>query len=276
MKKTTFVLLAALALSTLPLAALTIESGIDVWRTPADSSTRVDFHSDPIPSGFFCEDSRPFYGTIALGGTPIVTSPEGALVGADTVIRRLDNLVFERGVAQTRIQVAALALESIHPLVTDCGNFAVRVDLYGEQPVTTMRVVDQGRGTGTYSAPLSLNTKMSFVPLDGGGNTLTLLRRVDLDSADNTRWASNVNLGRLAQSHVMVDATGNGRAETLLPGLSGAFVPINETRSVPSKMNLIEDPEWQLYCHAADEGHQHCFWGICFGTPPNLDCLAAS
>jgi hypothetical protein len=266
----------AIMLVALPAAGQYIESGIDVWRTPWDGSTRADFYSDPIPADFFCKGSKPFQGTITFGGVPVLTSPEDALAGADTVIRRLDELVFDRGVAETRIQVAALSLASITPLINRCGSFDVRADLSGEQPITTMWVVDEGDGAGTYSAPLSLNIKLSFTPVGATEktSTLELVQHIDFDPAPNSRWASGIDLGRLSRSHVMVDATGQGRATTLLPGLSGSFVTGIPDQSTATQSKRLE-PVYGYYCHEDNgEGasHQHCFWGLCYGSGPFAIC----
>src|SRR5215210_15053 len=94
-----------------------IQNGIDVWMTPADGSTFVDFAKTPIPAGFFCSGSAPFTGRVAFQGEPVVTGTPGALGATDTIVQRLDDAVFnKRGVAVTRTQVRALSLRSVAPL----------------------------------------------------------------------------------------------------------------------------------------------------------------
>jgi hypothetical protein len=42
-----------------PLAAdSTIQRGIDIFTTVGDGRTSYDFAENPIPAGFFCQDSR--------------------------------------------------------------------------------------------------------------------------------------------------------------------------------------------------------------------------
>ncbi len=259
MKRVAHVCLGILLLA-LPASAQLIPSGIDAWSTPADGSTRADFHRNPIPAGFFCADSRAFAGSIAFQGEPIATSPEGALGKTDTIIRRLDDLRFDRGRAETRIQIAALSLVSIAPLKTACGELDVRATLVGEQPITTMSVVRDGETGGTFSAPLSLVVKLSFTPSEGrnaSDKPLELNRRIDFNPAPGSRWMQ-AELGRLATSHVLVDATGNGYAETLLPGLDGSFLTTvaNQTKDLDQNGTPITT------CHEEPGGHQHCTHGI--------------
>jgi hypothetical protein len=62
--------LAALLLASLPAAAGKVTAGIDVWTTPDDGNTVVDFTSNPIPAGYFCAGSPAFAQRIALKGSP--------------------------------------------------------------------------------------------------------------------------------------------------------------------------------------------------------------
>ena len=108
-----FGLFTVLLLIALPMSAAdqVIQSGIDIWRTPGNGTTFVDFLKEPIPAGFFCFKSKPFSGRIVFRGVPIVTGESGALGKTDTIIQRLDDAVFdENGVANTRIQMRALHL----------------------------------------------------------------------------------------------------------------------------------------------------------------------
>jgi len=257
MRKVSLAILAALVLIALPAAAadIHIQSGIDVWWTPADGSTRADFQELPIPAGFFCAGSAPFYGTIAFEGAPVATSPEGILAGADTVIHRLDNVVLgEKGSATTRIQVAALSLRSISPVVTRCGSFNVSASLVGEQPTTEMEIVRKGIDGGSFSAPLSLNVRLTFTSTDRlQRQSLQLVQNIELDAAPNSQWLSEIpGQTRAASGFVTVDSDGDGRPETLLPGTSPSFfaeAPNANTRRVVGG--------W--VCHASS-GHQHCYY----------------
>jgi hypothetical protein len=138
------VFLTALSLSLSPLAAaddLVIKRGIDVFTTIANGKTFYDFAKNPIPAGFFCENSAAFTHRVILRGLPIETEVPGQLRGADTVVERLDDASFdENDVAVTRVRFRALSLVSTAPIRTSCGAFHVYVSLAGNQRATTMRL----------------------------------------------------------------------------------------------------------------------------------------
>src|SRR6185436_6075704 len=134
-----------------------ITNGIDLWRTPGAGGTFADFAREPLPAGFFCATSAPFTGRIVFRGVPVKTKPASALGPADTIIQRLDDAVFTKGlaaihpfalrgndgsmqqvdasffsgqeVAATRIQVKAISFAGVQPVKTACGSFAVRASL---------------------------------------------------------------------------------------------------------------------------------------------------
>ena len=72
-----------------------IQRGIDVFTTAGDGRTFYDFSHNPIPAGFFCKGSKAFTGRVAFKGLPLTTEAPGQLWGADTVIERLDDAVFD-------------------------------------------------------------------------------------------------------------------------------------------------------------------------------------
>jgi hypothetical protein len=117
------VLVLALVVGVSPLAAdPVIQRGIDVFTTTGSGTTYYSFADNPIPKGFFCKRSAAFAGRVTFKGLPLVTGIPGQLRGADTVIERLDDAVFNAdGTAQTRIRVRALSLVSTAPLKTACG-----------------------------------------------------------------------------------------------------------------------------------------------------------
>jgi hypothetical protein len=268
-------------------AAEPVQKGVDLWMTVAGRA-QTSFAEEPIPAGFFCPGSQPFTGAIAFKGLPLATSPVKGLGKIDTVVRRLDDAVFnDKGEATTRLQLMALSLESVAPVETSCGSFDVKVGLApGEQPVTTMRIFrSEGLG-GTYSAPLALNVKLTFTPLDGDKSARReLTRRVDLGPADNSVWAY-VNTARYAPG-VKIDTKGDGRPDTLLPapsnfrpGVSPAVIRDHQTNAVPSPamMCYIDEtcgvgqcPYQSCHCNpnstnpyepagTCDPTHMHCIW----------------
>lgn len=98
-------LVSSLLLGLSPLSANpVIQRGIDVFTTWGDGRTFYDFSYNPIPASFFCKGSKAFTGRVAFKGLPLATGEPGQLWGADTVIERLDDAVFnDKGVAVTRL-----------------------------------------------------------------------------------------------------------------------------------------------------------------------------
>jgi hypothetical protein len=226
-------------------AAEPIRNGVDVWMTVA-GRTHTSFADDPIPAGFFCEGSRPFTGTITFKGVPLAVTAGKGLGGIDTAVRRLDDAVFnERGEATTRIQLMALSLASTEPVETACGKYDVAVSLApGEQPVTTMRIFRSEVLGGTYSAPLSLNVKVTFIPVSGGdqggGARRAVTRRIDLGPADHSVWAY-VSTPRYGDG-AMIDTDGDGRPDTVLPRASNFQAGVQPAilKGDPAKPRLVQ------------------------------------
>jgi hypothetical protein len=201
-------------------AAEPIHKGVDLWITVAGRA-QTTFADEPIPAGFFCPGSQPFTGTVAFKGVPLAAAPAKSLGKIDTVVRRLDDAVFDdKGQAATRIQLMALSLASIAPIETSCGKYDVAVTLApGEQPITTMRIFRTEAMGGTYSAPLALNVKAVFTPVAGDPSARReLTRRVDLGPAEHSAWAY-VTMPRNS-GRIRIDTDGDGRPDTLLPGPS--------------------------------------------------------
>ncbi len=210
-----------------PSAMDSIPSGVDLWTTPADGRTFSDFSQAPIPAGFFCPGSLPFSGKIIFEGNRIATVPEGAVGEADTIIHRLDNAVFDaQGLARTRVRFFALSLQSSQLLQTECGAFDVRLHLHGDQPVTEMRIQREHALGGRYSARLSVIAKLRFTPLgeaDLGGERV-LTQGVEF-APNRGSWARRQGGNPPKRSRtVMVDADGDGRAESQLPAFTN-FAP---------------------------------------------------
>src|SRR4029078_9967641 len=91
---------------------------------------------------------------------------------------------------KTRIQLMALSLVSTKPIETNCGQYDVAVSLIGKQPVTLMKIFKSAAFGGTYSAPLELNVKAVFTPVDGNkSGRREVTRRLDLGPGTNSVWA---------------------------------------------------------------------------------------
>ncbi len=228
MTKTRTVLLAfvcTLALLAIPaFADPVIQSGVDVFETK--DGTFAYFALNPIPADFFCPGSRPFSGAIPLKGVPLETYPPEAFGKADTIFERLDDAVFdENGVAQTRIQFKALALESVRPLKTMCGSFNLSVTLDGEQPISSdMTIVREREDGGFFATSFDANFRLTFTPVEGW-----MKKKLELVVNETMRgvhsWSSKPGDGSIPhKGHVLLDTDGDGEPETSVPGRSN-FAP---------------------------------------------------
>jgi hypothetical protein len=203
-----------------------VHKGVDLWMTVAGFA-QTSFADQPIPAGFFCENSQAFTGKVKFKGAPLAVEPTGSLGSIDTVVRRLDDAKFNaKGEATTRIQLMALSLVSTQPIETSCGKYNVAVNLAGEQPKTLMRILKTDAFGGTYTAPLALNVKAVFTPVNGDlSGRREVTRRIDLGPGTNSVWAY-VNLPRYKQG-VRVDTNGDGRPDTVLPAASNFLAGVS-------------------------------------------------
>jgi hypothetical protein len=235
-----------------------IYNGIDTWRTPGGGFSSVDFSNTPIPAGFFCQSSEPFTGRIALQGVPIMTGIPGALGKTDTIVQRLDDAVFnKKGVAETRIQVRALNLQSIQPVKTSCGLFTAKVSLDGEQPITQMRIVRENARGGGFTAPLALNVKISFSPVGQPDAEPLEIRKNIRFPALSQRWVSpSAPVVPRQEGVLLVDTDGDRNPDTYLPGASNFFAG----KAMTTNCNEIRPEPPTMECHDGD-GCQHC---VCY------------
>ena len=264
-------LVAALIVSSLAAPAFAadrvIQNGIDAWVTMRAGATFVDFARNPIPAGFFCAGSAAFTGKVEFRGEPIATDIPGAFRNADTIVQRLDDAVFDRrGVATTRLQVRALSLKSVQPIQTSCGKFDLSVRLDGAQPTTRMRIVRENDNGGRFTAPLALNTKVSFTPVGrANGEVLELAVPVRFQATPNVPWSTR-DSAPLVAGFVLVDTDGDRTPDTYLPGTSNFIAGKPSRPLVSGKPGLaVGALGLGYYCHYAAEGHQHC---VCYDICP--------
>lgn len=266
-----------------------IHNGVDLWMTVAGFA-QTSFANEPLPAGFFCEGSQPFTGTVKFKGAPLKVEPAGSLGAIDTIVRRLDDAKFNaKGEADTRIQLMALSLVSTKPIETSCGKYDVAVSLTGRQPVTLMKIFQSDAFGGTYSAPLELNVKAVFTPVDGNKSARReITRRLDLGPGTHSVWAY-VNLPRYKQG-VRVDTNGDGKADTALPAssnflagvspavlkappalpkLAAASATTTDTIACPVGQcpyrschcaALDTNPQWNQSATGCADDHLHCIW----------------
>jgi hypothetical protein len=251
-----------------PLAAMAadtvIHRGIDTFTTIADGNTYYDFASNPIPAGFFCKSSAAFSGRMTFKGLPLETGAPGQLHNADTVIERLDDAAFDaHGTAVTRIQFRALSLVSIAPIKTACGSFHVYVTLAGKQRETTMRIDRTEEKGGSFSAPLAVDARLSFIPVRPGRNKSA--RKLELVGnftfpASPIPWSTTGRPGAKRIGSVLVDTNGDLTPDTLLFGGSN-FAPgwspnAPRTKVIQEKSCTVCEPQ---SCHTDPAtGKQHC------------------
>lgn len=266
-----------------------LRKGVDVWMTVAGFA-RTSFESEPIPAGFFCEGSKPFTGAVEFEGGPLAAEPAGSLGTVDTVVRRLDDAVFDgKGQAKTRIQLMALSLVSTKPVETSCGAYDVAVTLAGEQPTTTMSIVKTEALGGTYSAPLALNVKVAFTPASGHQSARReLTRRIELGPANHSVW-TYVSAPRY-EGNVRIDTNGDGRPDTALPAASNFLAGVSPAvlKDQPARVQAAagsvsptptpvcpkgqcpyrschctpwdDDPTYDQPAGQCESSHLHCVW----------------
>ena len=269
-------LVVSLLLGLSPLAAdPVIRHGIDIFTTTADGSTYYDFAQNAIPAGFFCKGSKAFTSRVALKGLPLATGTPGQLWDTDTVVERLDDAAFDaKGVAVTRIQMRALSMVSITPIKTACGSFHVYVSLGGKQQrVTTMNIYRTQEGGGNFSAPLTVNARISFIPVKPERNKAG--QKLELDGsvafpASPLPWsvASDARAKRIGS--VVVDTNGDLVPDTPLPSPSNFSAGSSPDRRTLNKMYL-ECPDPCPTCHIYGS-EEHCTYPTRPSYCPEVIC----
>lgn len=254
------VLVTALLLSLSPLMAAdapVIKRGIDVFTTTANGKTFYDFAKNPIPAGFFCEGSAAYTGRVTLRGLPLETETAGQLRGADTVIERLDDAAFDRkDVAVTRIRFRALSLVSIAPVRTSCGDFHVYVSLAGKQRITTMRIQRTQQRGGSFSAPLAIDARMTFVPVKGRNPRKLELTGSFTFPGTPLPWSVEGGPGMKRIASAVVDTNGDLKPDSRLFGTTN-FAPgwsPDGLKTIAAAGCTVCEP---YSCHT-DSGKQHC------------------
>lgn len=234
--------------------------GIDTFTTTTDGSTHYSFATNPIPAGFFCKGSAPFAGDVPLKGLPLVTAEKDQLHGADTIVERLDEAAFDRnGVAVTRIKMAALSLVSIEPIQTSCGPFHVYVSLAREQRTTTMHIYKEHEHGGTFVAPLAVDARMRFVPVNGSAERpLELTGSFNL-GAPSQPWAlpSGKWLGELGTT--AVDTDGDGIPDRRFAGTGNFAAGFHSAWAPEEAVRACT----RTICHDQGTDEAHCITLCC-------------
>lgn len=235
-----------------------IRRGIDTFTTTANGKTYYDFAKHPIPAGFFCTGSAAFTSRVAFRGLPLATKA-GGLRGADTVIERLDNAAFSANhTAVTRLQVRALSMVSIKPIQTSCGAFHLYVSLAGPQRVTQMTISRTEAGGGTFSAPLAIDARLTFIPVKPSKNApkLELVGSFTFPAVPKP-WSLTAGKVTKHVGEVVIDTNGDLTPDTHFSGSSNFFAgwpPNGVVGNVGTNCTICE-PE---ICHDGSEGKMHC------------------
>lgn len=247
-------------------ADIVIHRGIDAFTTTNDGSTRSTFSDNPIPAGFFCKGSAPFAGDIPLKGLPLVTAEKGQLHGADTLVERLDDVTFDRnGLGVTRVKMAALSFVSIEPLQTSCGAFHVYVSLNGAQRTTTMHVFLEHEHGGSFVAPLAVDAKIRFVPVDGHATSPLELTGKFNFNAERKLWALPSGRWPGEIGEVVVDTDGDGRPDRAFAGTANFAAGYPSAWAPPGTADIGRG--YSCYTDPYT-GERHCTWTC----SPNLNC----
>jgi hypothetical protein len=248
-----------------------IGRGIDAFTTVGNGTTFYDFANNPIPAGFFCKRSTPFTGRVTFRGLPLETGTPGALHGADTVIERLDDAVFDAlGTAETRIQFRALSLVSMAPIKTACGAFHVYASLVGKQRETTMRINRTEAGGGNFIAPLAVNVRLTFIsvktPRQKAPRKLELSGSFTFPASPIPWSATGGAQTKRVGGSVLVDTNGDLTPETLLAGTAN-FWPGWTPGEQPAMMKGCRTCEPQT-CHTDPSTQkQHCTGPVVVCSP---------
>ncbi len=225
--------LIAMALLAAPLFAQKIAPGYDIWKTVGNGETFMDFAENPIPAGFFFEGSEAFTGRMDFVGVPLATQPVNALQGADTIIERLDEAVFDGLTARSRVRVKALSLTAAEPIEVDGAKWDVAVTLAEAQPITEIVYERIAENEGYFRADLVINMRFTFTHRVVKKLVHTLERTVHFPQATDTPYrltspdSPAAKQGRALLAATRVDADGDGLAESLLPlaAVTGAIQP---------------------------------------------------
>jgi len=100
------------------------------------------------------------------------------------------------------------------------------VSLAGEQPITTMRIFRTEALGGTYSAPLALNVRAAFTPVNGDkSGRREVTRRIELGPGSRSVWAY-VKAPQYPAG-VKIDTNGDGQPDTVLPASSNFLAGVS-------------------------------------------------
>jgi hypothetical protein len=183
----------------------------------------------------------------------------------DTIIERLDDAAFDaNGVAVTRIQFRALSMVSIAPIKTACGSFHAYVTLAGKQRATTMTIYRTEEGGGHFIAPLSVNARITFIPVKPSRTKSTrplVLTGAFTFPATSLPWSFQNGASTKRIASVVVDTNGDLAPDTLLPGTSNFLAGRSPSRTKSFEGGCDPCPPYE--CHTDPTTlKEHCAYTL--------------
>lgn len=188
--------------------------------------------ADPIDPGFDLLSTPPFDLQLQPGG-PLVRMA-GDPIGpgnTDTIVQRLAPGPPEGGTGTIPIELVALSLSSVSPVVLDLGTGAQQYDVHiglnpGQPSLGQMIITDHNPGGGTFDSFFDVFTDLMLTPT-GGGSPIVMSRNDPLSSTGSP-WS------HMKPQHYPEDALhpSGGFYPGVLPGTNIA-VGINHTGPHP-------------------------------------------
>lgn len=239
-----------------------VPPGFDTWHTPADGGTYYKLANEPIPAGFFCDDSQAFTGTLDFEGVPIKTFPAGALGKTDTIIERMDFAPYdENGLTYSRLVARALSLKA-QAIENECGTWDVTATLAKNQPVTQISYVRDGGNSGFFNADLVLNFRMIFTLRGDEQVQRELVRTVHFSkfveipyTVEYLPEGALTDAKRALSNRISFDTDGDGTPDSFL-NMTGQQGHLSKALQQPTSAMFVSVVGTQT-CHTGPE-HQHC------------------
>lgn len=254
------ILLVGVLVAGSPVAAQTLEAGIDIFETPNSStSTAVNF-----PFDFFCPGSSAFTASIALRGAPLATAPGNIAGRTDTIVERLHDADISAGVAIIPIVIRAMRLVGTSSLSVFCPGFgntvwAVSGCTCGVQPITniTVQLNDPTCGCGLFTGNLDVNVCLTFTEVSGIGlpNAGPIQQTISL-GINNMPWCFQPAPGTVEVRQAF-------HADTTCDGVPNLALPCT-TNFHPGAQCGLDCPSSEENCHENPGGeHLHCIEPPC-------------
>jgi hypothetical protein len=248
-----------------------INPGVDLFETPANGATVIDFASNPIPADFFCAGSPPFTGSVPLKGVPLATNPPGIAGNTDTIVERLTAGVFSAptGTASFTVVPRAVRLTSINDIVVVCGDgtssrWRADVCTCGPQPTSKFTVkIDSCGNCGFANGTLSLRVCVRFTNVDTGETAGPITQNITLN-INNMPWCYRPGPGEtVVNQSFAVDTNCDGQPDLTLPPTSN-FHP--GWRCGSQGVDCWTQYAALTHCHpnyTNPGAHDHCINPVC-------------